>query len=160
VEGRDNSRSGRDVTLGIQAAYYLVTGIWPFAHLRSFLAVTGPKRDIWLLKTVSSLVVASGLAMASAVLRGRVTPEIRLLGAGSAISLAGVDLWYVLRRRISPVYLADALIELAVLTPVLRSRYAAPGSSAAWSSPSQAAESGSRPHARGPREAPSAPRPS
>jgi hypothetical protein len=46
--------------------------------------------------------------------RQRVTPEISLLGIGTAMSLAGVDVVYVRRRVISPIYLGDALVELVL----------------------------------------------
>jgi hypothetical protein len=37
------------------------------------------------------------------------------LGATSAAALAGVDLYYAGKRRIKPVYFADAALELAFL---------------------------------------------
>ena len=40
----------------IQGAYFLATGIWPLLHLASFMRVTGPKTDRWLVKTVGALV--------------------------------------------------------------------------------------------------------
>jgi hypothetical protein len=43
-----------------QAAYYLMTGLWPLFHRRSFEAVTGPKTDYWLVRTVGVLVAAIG----------------------------------------------------------------------------------------------------
>lgn len=32
----------------IQGCYYLITLIWPLVHIKSFMAVTGYKRDVWL----------------------------------------------------------------------------------------------------------------
>ena len=43
------------------------------------------------------------------------TPEIAGIAAGCAGGLAAIDLVYVLRGRISPVYLLDAALELAAL---------------------------------------------
>lgn len=34
-----------------QGSYYFITAVWPLAHMRSFLAVTGPKTDLWLMGT-------------------------------------------------------------------------------------------------------------
>jgi hypothetical protein len=31
----------------VQGVYFLLTGVWPIVHLPSFLAVTGPKTDLW-----------------------------------------------------------------------------------------------------------------
>src|SRR5215213_7149555 len=36
----------------LQAIFYIVSGVWPFVSIRSFEAVTGPKVDRWLVKTV------------------------------------------------------------------------------------------------------------
>ena len=94
-----------------QGAFYTATGVWPIAHLGSFEAVTGPKPEGWLVKTVGGLIGVAGAALASAGLRRRVTPEIALLGAGCAAVLAAIDVVYVARRRISPVYLLDAVAE-------------------------------------------------
>lgn len=105
-----------------QAVYYLVTGVWPFVHLRSFLAVTGPKSEIWLLKTVSALIAVVGAALGSAALRERETEEIVFLAAGSAAALGTIDVVYVARRRISPVYLLDALAQAVVLAGLARER--------------------------------------
>ena len=44
----------------LQGIYWLLTGVWPFLHLPSFLWVTGPKEDLWLLYTVSILITAIG----------------------------------------------------------------------------------------------------
>ena len=100
----------------VQGIYYAVTGIWPILSMRTFLAVTGPKTDLWLVKTVGVLVAVIGVVLARAGRRQRVTPEIRLLAVGSAAGLAGIDVFYVLRRRISPVYLLDATLELALIS--------------------------------------------
>lgn len=104
-----------EVAAVAQGAYYVATGVWPFVSMRSFLAVTGPKADLWLVKTVGGLVGVVGSALLLGGLRRRVTPELTLLGAGSAAALGAIESVYAYRRRISPVYLADALVEAALL---------------------------------------------
>ena len=109
---KSSSRLYKYLALG-QAVYYIATGVWGLVDIRSFQAVTGPKVDTWLVKTVSALVIAIGGALGLAGRSGRSgSPEIVLLAAGSAAGLAGVDLYYVAKKRISPVYLLDALGEL------------------------------------------------
>lgn len=98
-----------------QGAYYVATGVWPLVSMRSFLKVTGPKTDLWLVKTVGGLVGVIGGVLLVAGLRRRVVPELKLLGAGSAAALAAVEGFYVLRRRIPVIYLADAAAEAVLL---------------------------------------------
>ena len=102
-----------------QAVYYFVTGSVPFVSMRGFEAVTGPKTDRWLVRTVALLlmVIGSALALGS---RRHPTPEMILLGAGSAGSLAAIDIVYVAKRRIWPVFLLDAVVEMGLVAGWIR----------------------------------------
>lgn len=95
----------------IQAVYFLVTGLWPIVHLRSFMAVTGPKVDYWLVKTVGVLVTVIGVALGVVAARRQFGIEIFVLAAGSAAALGAVDVIYVAKRVIAKIYLADAVAE-------------------------------------------------
>jgi len=108
----------------IQGVFYLATGIWPLLDILSFQLVTGPKTDLWLVRTVGVLVTVIGAVLLLAARRRRVTDEIVLLAVGSALGLAAIDLIYALSGRISAVYLADAVAEigLALLWLVARRR--------------------------------------
>ncbi|MDX1665252.1 MAG: hypothetical protein R3272_15775 [Candidatus Promineifilaceae bacterium] len=99
----------------VQGAYYLVTGIWPLLHRKSFEALTGPKTDFWLVRTVGVLVTAIGAVLTYAGWKDRALPEVALLGAMSAAGLLAIDVVYVVRERIPPVYLGDGILELALL---------------------------------------------
>ena len=98
-----------------QGAFWLATGLWPLVHYRSFEAVTGPKEDDWLVKTIGGLIAVVGATLTVAGLRRRVTPEVRLLGAASAAALSAADVWFVRRGRISKVYLLDVVAEAPFL---------------------------------------------
>ena len=97
-----------------QGLYYFTTGLWPLVSIRTFQMVTGPKTDLWLVKTVGVLVTAVGAVLGLAGLRRQAAPEIALLAVSSATGLAGIDIVYVARRRISPIYLLDALGQLVL----------------------------------------------
>jgi hypothetical protein len=99
-----------------QGAYYALTGVAPFISRRGFEAVTGPKREWWLVETVGVLVTAVGGGLLGAATRDRVTAELELIAAGCAIGLAAIDVVYVARGRIAPAYLADAAVQLALVT--------------------------------------------
>jgi hypothetical protein len=111
----DTSNGTRRLACG-QGLYFVLSGLWPIAHLPSFEAITGPKPEGWLVKTAGALIAVAGASLLVAGGRRAVGPETVALGAGSAVALAAVDLWYAgARRRIHPVYLADAVVELALL---------------------------------------------
>lgn len=98
-----------------QGAFFVVSGLWPIVHLRSFEAITGPKVDGWLVKTVGALIVTVGVPLVRAGRAGKVDGNLVLAAAGSAASLAAIDLVYVPKGRISPIYLLDAVTELAIV---------------------------------------------
>lgn len=101
----------RAPTIAVQGAYYIATGAWPLISMRTFEAVTGPKRDHWLVRQVGLLAVAIGVALCADSLHGsrRVTGDV--LGAGTAVAFGAIDLSEGLPGRIRPIYLADAAIE-------------------------------------------------
>lgn len=100
---------------GLQGGYFLTTGLWPLVHMRSFEAVTGRKREHWLVKTVGGVVAVIGGVLLDAARRRRVGRTAAALGIGSSAALAGVDVVYTAQGRISPVYLADAAVELGLV---------------------------------------------
>jgi hypothetical protein len=100
----------------LQATFYITTGLWPLLHRRSFERVTGPKVDFWLAQTVGVTVTAIGVGLAQWDSRKPVVPrELRTVALTSAAGLAIVDLYFVAQRRISKIYLADAVAELALV---------------------------------------------
>jgi hypothetical protein len=112
--------------MGAQAAYYLLTGLWPIFHLDSFEAITGPKVDDWLVRMVGLLAAAIGGTLAIAVARGRSRAlELVALAVASALAFTLIDLWYGLSGRISPIYLVDAALELGLILLLLLTHRAA-----------------------------------
>ena len=108
--------------LRAQAAYYAVTGVWPILSPGSFQLITGPKADMWLVKTFGVLVGAVGLGLATAASRDRISPEARTLAVASAAALGAADAWYVARGRIRKTYLIDAAAQAALLAALAAAR--------------------------------------
>lgn len=109
-----------------QATYFVATGVWPLIDLRSFEWVSGPKVDDWLVKTVGIEVAVVGAVLAFATRSKRITPEIELLAVGNALGLTAIDLIYVSRRVIRPIYLLDAAIEVGFAAGWLALRHSRP----------------------------------
>jgi uncharacterized membrane protein YoaK (UPF0700 family) len=83
--------------------------------LDSFQQVTGPKKDLWLVKTVGVLVLAIGVVLMMAGVRRSRHPEAPVLAIGSALGLTAIDIVYAARGTISRVYLADAVLQLVLI---------------------------------------------
>jgi hypothetical protein len=101
--------------LASHATYILLTGVWPLLDIKSFMLVTGPKTDIWLVKTVGALLIPVSLSMFSYLKDGSEKLPVIILGAGTAISFICIDVYYSLSDTISDIYLADAALEFIFL---------------------------------------------
>ena len=113
----------------LQGLYFFATGVWPLVSMRSFEAVTGPKVDRWLVKTVGVLVAVIGASLMLA--ERRPTASTTALAVGSAAGLGTIDVVYASRGRISRVYLLDAVLEaLIVLAWARGQRERGPGAGA------------------------------
>src|SRR3954452_4126328 len=105
----------------LHGTFNLLTGLWAPLHRRSFEAVTGPKVDYWLVNTVAGLLITNGLLQLTAPTTRDGQAMARRLGIGTAGTLATIDVMYGAKGRISPVYLLDAVLELAWIAAWARS---------------------------------------
>jgi hypothetical protein len=110
----------RGQILKFQAGYYCVTGLAPLVSMRCFEAITGRKRDRWLVQMVGLLATSIGVSLWLSSLDEKPETPPLALSCSSALAFAGVDVVNVCRRRISPIYLADAAVELAIVAFMLR----------------------------------------
>ncbi len=99
----------------VQGIYFLVTGVWPILSMNTFLKITGPKTDLWLVKTVGLLLAVFGGTLIVAQVNGEIDTSLVVLAMGSALSLAVIEFIYVSKRVISPIYLADTIVELILI---------------------------------------------
>ena len=105
----------RNHVLRAQGIYYVLTGLWPVIHMSSFEAITGPKVDDWLVKMVGLLAAVIGGTLTLASQRAQRSLEILWLAVASAVAFTVIDVWYALAGRISPIYLGDAAVEIAIM---------------------------------------------
>lgn len=99
----------------IQSVFYTTTGIWPVLDIDSFMWITGPKVDVWLVRTVGLLLAITGVALGFSTWKARFCPELVGLAIAQAIALIAVDLVYVCAGRIDRIYLVDAVAECALI---------------------------------------------
>jgi hypothetical protein len=106
-------------TLLIQAVYFFLTGIWPLLHMESFVAVTGPKTDVWLVKTVGALLIPVSATIALHAIENKRGRAAITLSVGSSAAFACIDFYYSMKHVISNTYIADGFIQLVFLVVVL-----------------------------------------
>ncbi len=94
-----------------QGIFYVLTGMWPIMNIESFQLVTGPKHDLWLVKTVGAILFVIGITLIITGIRQESMLSTAVLAIGSAVVLAGVDIIYFKKRIIAAIYLLDALAE-------------------------------------------------
>jgi len=76
---------------------------------------TGLEADHWLLMTVSLLITSISMTLLLAAYRKTRLVEIGVLAVISAASLVAIDVIYVARGVILPIYLLDAVIEVPLI---------------------------------------------
>jgi hypothetical protein len=102
-------------TARTQGVFYLLTGLWPIVHYRSFAAVAGDKTDVWLVKTVGALITAVGATLLAGASRKEARSTLRTLGVTSALALGLADVIYAASGTIPRVYLGDAAAEAGLV---------------------------------------------
>ena len=111
------NRPDKRAVLALQGAYYILSGAFPLVSRRGFEAVTGKKEDWWLVQMVALLAITSGAGILFGLEEN--AEEINFstvaLSTMAAISFTAIDVAYAFKRKISPVYLLDAVAEIAIL---------------------------------------------
>jgi hypothetical protein len=99
----------------VQGVYTLLTALWALVDIKSFMEVTGPKTDTWLVKTVAVVL----LPIAVCFLWGLFFNSDRLLiivvGIMSSAGLAFIDFYYTTNGTIKWIYQADGYLQLLFL---------------------------------------------
>jgi hypothetical protein len=100
-----------------QAVYYILTGLWPIIDIHSFMLVTGPKTDTWLVKMVGLLAASIGIYLIRISIADRFSRDTAVLAILSALSFTAIDVVYAaINDRISDIYLIDVIPELTFVT--------------------------------------------
>jgi len=103
------------ILLWVQGTYTLLTATWPLVHIDSFVFITGPKTDIWLVKTVGALLIPIALTLLTYLFVRTDRRPAALLGGGTALAFICIDSYYALTNVIPDIYLADGVLEIAFL---------------------------------------------
>jgi hypothetical protein len=92
--------------------YLLITAIWPLIDIESFMRVTGPKTDIWLVKTVAVLLIPVSICILFPLF-SRINPILSILvSLLCTAGLAAIDFYYTSTETISNVYRYDGFLQV------------------------------------------------
>jgi hypothetical protein len=98
----------------IQTVYFLLFSVWPLVNIKSFQKNTGPKRDHWLVNTVSLLLISDCIVFIFSLITQALLLPVIVLAFVSAASLFVIDVWYVAKKKIAHVYLIDEAVEFSL----------------------------------------------
>lgn len=75
------------------------------------MQVTGPKTDVWLVKTVAVLLLAISISFIISLFLRKINIPVITLAISCCLVLLLIDCYYVWNGTITEIYLLDALAE-------------------------------------------------
>jgi hypothetical protein len=99
----------------VQGGYLLLTGLWPLVHIASYQLVSGPGGDPALTRAFGALTAVIGAVLLVARARRRLGREIVLLGLGSAVTFATLDLFEASGGGRVSASSSDAVLQLTLV---------------------------------------------
>lgn len=100
----------------VQGIYIFLTAIWGLIDINSFMVVTGPKTDIWLVRTVSFCLLPYSFICFYLYSNPKKLSHLFILCMISmGIGLIIIDIYYFEQKVIKWVYLIDAFFQVLFL---------------------------------------------
>ena len=94
----------------VQGMYVLLTAVWALVDIQSFMVITGPKTDVWLVRTVAVLLICISLFFLMSSKKSE-EPRVTLTALVFSFGLAYIDFYYTLNNTIRWVYALDGIVE-------------------------------------------------
>ena len=94
----------------VQGMYVLLTAVWALVDIQSFMFITGPKTDVWLVRTVAVLLICIWLFFLMSSKKSE-EPRVTLTALVFSFGLAYIDFYYTLNNTIRWVYALDGIVE-------------------------------------------------
>jgi hypothetical protein len=99
----------------MQSVFITLVALWALLDIESFMWVTGPKTDIWLVKTVSVLGLCVGITLLASYFYREITRPVLCLTLCTPLGFTFLDVYYYLQGTIKWTYLIDAGLQLIIL---------------------------------------------
>jgi hypothetical protein len=101
--------------LWIQGSYILLTALWALIDIESFMVVSGPKTDTWLVKTVAILLLPISVCFFSNIFLKVHPLPVMLVAITTSAGLAFIDFYYTANHTIKWVYAIDGILQIIFL---------------------------------------------
>lgn len=113
------------LVLGAQGLGFLSIGLWPLAHLRSFVWAFGERGSVFQLYLTAALLVVIGAVLLLAALRSRPDPLLVALGlgAGGAVLLTEWQARHLLHPIVWLHFALEAILVILLLGTYLAARW-------------------------------------
>ena len=98
----------------VQGCYFVLIGLWPLASIASYQLVSGPRTDLALVRAFGALTAVIGAVLLLARARRRLGQEIVLLGLGSTLAIATLDLALASNDGGVSALSSDAVLQLTL----------------------------------------------
>jgi hypothetical protein len=96
----------------VQAAYFFLTAVWPFVDITSFLEVTGDKKEIWLIRIVSVLLLPYCFILLHLSFSDKKNFMMAIVIFLCNLGLAVTEMYYFFNGTIKWVYFVDGALQL------------------------------------------------
>ena len=106
-----------------QSIYFIVTGVWPIISINTFMAVTGPKTDIWLVQMVGLLALAIGCGLLYSSITKKFHTSSTIIILMSCLFFFAIDVYYYMNGALIDTYLADAFLQVIFISNLFAAFY-------------------------------------
>lgn len=100
------------ILIVVHGAYLLIGGLWPLVHMPSFEAVTGPKAEHWLVRSVAGMLVVIAVVLLVQLRKHRVEASAVVVAMGASLTLGVVGIITAAQGVIDPIYICDGTLHL------------------------------------------------
>ena len=94
----------------MQGMYIFLTALWALVDIKSFMIITGPKTDIWLVKTVAVSLISISLFFILSSAKSE-DPAVSFAAFVFSFGFGYLDFFYSMNNTIRWVYAIDGIIE-------------------------------------------------
>lgn len=103
----------RRLLLAVQGGYYVLSGLWPLVHFRSYADAVALRVNPFQAQAFGAVIIVVGGTLIEATRKEPPGPFPTMLGAATAGALTLISLWWLPRLGTISILWLDVLVEVA-----------------------------------------------